>query len=94
MSYILVSDKPTEEYAEFLAKTANELNGHKVRGIAMVALMEGDDDCDAMTAYWNMGLMDRQEAASHIQADVTVGIIRANLRDMLGELEEDGEDEQ
>ncbi len=65
----------------------------KVRGVAVVALFrqDTDEDFQAVSAYQNMGLRDKQEAASIIEADVTRHILKANLRDMLDELEgEDG----
>lgn len=48
---------------------------------------------DVLTGYYNMPLQDKQTAASNIQADVTDGIIRANMRRYLEELEQE-DDEQ
>lgn len=89
MAYMLVSDKPVEDWASFLAEGIQELSRYKVRGVAMVALLEPgpDGENEVMTGYHNMNLRDKQEAASHIQADVTDGIVRANMRRYLEELE-------
>lgn len=95
MSYILVSDKPAEGFAEFLLEAANELSKYKVRGLAVVALLDQtpEEDVSSMTGYWHMNLRDKEMAASDIQADVTADIIRANIRAFLQE-EREREDDQ
>ena len=67
--------------------------GRAVGGIALVALLEepDEDGADALTAYFHLGLRGKEEAAANIQADVTEGIVRANLRRYLRELEEEDE---
>ncbi len=92
MNIYLESDKPLEEWGRFLVETIHELDGFKVRGVAVVALLrqDTDEDFQAVTAYQNMALQDKQEAVSLIEADVTKQILKANLRDMLDELEGEG----
>lgn len=95
MSYILLSDKPAEGYAEFLARAINDLSSYNVRGIALVALLDQpqEENIDAMTAYWNMSLRDKETAVADVQSDITAQIVRANLRTFLEELEREGEDD-
>ena len=38
-----------------------------------------------------MGLAERQLAAAHINADVVDGIVRANIKDYLNDLNDDGD---
>lgn len=92
-NFTILSDKPFEDYISFVTETLQILSAKKVRGLAIVALLdEADEDrADVLTGYYNMPLQDKQAAASHIQADVTDGIVRANMRRYLEELEqEDG----
>lgn len=92
-NFTILSDKPLEDYIPFVAETLQAISAKKVRGLAIVALLdEADEDgADVLTGYYNMPLQDKQTAASHIQADVTDGIVRANMRRYLEELEqEDG----
>ena len=92
-NFTILSDKPFEDYISFVTETLQILSAKKVRGLAIVALLdEADEDgADVLTGYYNMHLQDKQTAASHIQADVTDGIVRANMRRYLEELEqEDG----
>lgn len=92
-NFTILSDKSFEDYIPFVAETLQILSAKKVRGLAIVALLdEADEDgADVLTGYYNMPLQDKQTAASHIQADVTDGIVRANMRRYLEELEqEDG----
>ena len=92
-NFTILSDKPFEDYISFVTETLQILSAKKVRGLAIVALLdEADEDgADVLTGYYNMPLQGKQAAASHIQADVTDGIVRANMRRYLEELEqEDG----
>lgn len=94
-NFTILSDKPFEDYISFVTETLQILSAKKVRGLAIVALLdEADEDgADVLTGYYNMPLQDKQAAASHIQADVTDGIVRANMRRYLEELEQE-DDEQ
>lgn len=96
MAQILLSDGPIEGWASFLAENIQKLEKSKVRAIALVALLEepDEDGADVLTGYYGMSLQDKQTAASNIQADVTDGLVRANFRRYLEELEnqEDEED--
>lgn len=94
-NFTILSDKPFEDYISFVTETLQILSSKKVRGLAIVALLEepDEDGADVLTGYYNMLLQDKQTAASNIQADVTDGIIRANMRRYLEELEQE-DDEQ
>ena len=92
--YYLVSDAPPEGHMAFLADSINRLSSYKVRGIALVALMDmaAEEDIAAMTAYYNMDLMDKALAKAQIEGDIIDGVIRANLRDYLEGLEHEDDD--
>ena len=91
-NFTILSDKPFEDYISFMTETLQVLSSCKVHGLAIVALLEepDEDGSDVLSGYYNMCLKDKQEAASHIQADVTDGIVRANMRRYLEELEQEG----
>lgn len=93
--FMVVSDEPLRDYQEFLTQAIRDLSGYKVGGIALVALLEepDEDGADVLTAYFHLGLRGKEEAAN-IRADVTEGIVRANLRRYLQELEEEDEAEE
>ena len=53
-------------------------------------LLEPDEEDEAvLTGYFNMNLQDKELAAANIQADVVDGILRANIKRYLEELEEE-----
>lgn len=83
---IVVSDKPLEEYENFLANTLKELDGIPVESICLVARAS---DGTAYSAHFNAGLDDIQLAAATLQADATHMLVRANLRQYLDELEDE-----
>lgn len=89
-AFMIVSDRPPEEYQAFLTQAIQDLSDYAVRGVALVALLEepDEDEADVLTAYFNMNLQDKQLAAGNIQADVVDGIVRANMRRYLEELED------
>lgn len=92
-NFTIISDKPFEDYISFVTETLQIISHQKVRGLAVVVMLEEPDEegADVLTGYYNMNLQDKQAAASNIQADVTDGLVRANLRRYLEELEqEDG----
>lgn len=94
--FMVVSDEPLRDYQEFLAQAMRDLSGYKVGGIALVALLEepDEDGAAALTAYFHLGLWGKEEAAANIQADITDGIVRANMRRYLQELEEEDEEDE
>lgn len=94
--FMVVSDEPLRDYQKFLTQAIRDLSGYKVGGIALVALLEepDEDGADVLTAYFHLGLRGKEEAAANIRADVTEGIVRANLRRYLQELEEEDEAEE
>ncbi len=93
-NFTILSDKPFEDYISFMTETLQVLSSCKVHGLAIVALLEepDEDGADVLTGYYNMGLLDKQEAAANIQMDVADGFIRANLRRYLEELEQEDDD--
>ncbi len=70
----LISDKNTE-YAQFLAKTLEELDKHEVQGIAIVALINGHEE---LTGYWNMDLRNKLQAETAIRFDAFDTFLLAN----------------
>ncbi|MCI5929317.1 MAG: hypothetical protein MRZ73_12430 [Pseudoflavonifractor capillosus] len=93
--YILVSDKPLEGYEQFLTGALDELRKHRVLGLAMVAFLEPEESGDdILTGYYGLNLRGKQEAAMQIQADVTDGIVRANVQRYLEEIEREREEEE
>ena len=92
-NFTILSDKPFESYISFVQETLEIISHQKVRGLAVVVLLEepDEDGADVLTGYYGMDLKDKQEAASNIQADVTDGIIRVNMRRYLEELDQEGE---
>ena len=94
--FMVVSDKPLQGHQEFLADLAKKTAGYKVKGVAAVFLLDEriDERADVLTAYFNMNMQDRQIAAAEIQADIVDGIVRANIRRYLEELDEDQEEDE
>lgn len=92
--FCLVSDKPMEEWQRELPELLESLSEYKVRGVAVVALLEteGEDDADSVTAYFDMSLRDRQYAAQLINQDVIRSVARRELQIMLDG--EDGDEEE
>ena len=68
-----ISDKPAAEWEAFLIQVMSELGEHSIDGIAIVALLDGDDG--AITSYYNLDTWGRAEAAAHINADMICGIL-------------------
>lgn len=88
--FMLLSDRPQKNYEAFLLEGLEELRKHTVRGLAVVALLEPDEEGEAvLTGYFNMSLQDKELAAANIQADVVDGILRANIKRYLEELEDE-----
>lgn len=89
MAIRIFSDKPVEDWAAFAMETVQLLEERKVRGMAIVALLDqdGENNDQAILGYHNMGLSDKEEAVMLIHADVVKAIVKANLQDWLDELE-------
>lgn len=64
MAICIFSDN-NEEYTDFIAKALAEFQEHKIHGIAIVALADGE----ALTGYWNMNLKDKLQAESEVRFD-------------------------
>lgn len=82
---VLVSDRPVEEWEQFLLELMNGASDCSVRGLAVVAFLDKptEDGGDAMTAYYNMSLRDRCYAADLIRTDVTRKIAQEAVWDVL-----------
>lgn len=91
---ITIADRPMKDYEKFLLDLINSAEGCKIRGLAVVALLEEpvEGGGDAMTAYYDMSFRDRCFAASLIQSDITYGIAQDAVRDLLGLQEPDEEE--
>jgi len=75
---MLCGDSPTQDYENFMLETINILEKHKVKGIAVVAFID-DPNSEALTAYWNMGCIEKSYAATHIQSDAVDELVMANM---------------
>lgn len=89
--FCLTSNKPLQEWQAGIVELLEALSDHKVRCVAVVALLD-DEDSDSMTAYCDMSLRDKQMAAAIIHQDVTHQIMQNEIREALGE--PDGEWEE
>lgn len=92
--YILMTGQPLEGWEEWLMKSLQEMCNHDITGLALVALTDKSEDSAALTAYYNMGAVDKQMAADHIQADVVADIVKMNLRQWLQEMEEQDDESE
>lgn len=86
---MLISDHPLADYEQFMAEAINELNGRKVLGVALVALLE---DNEAITGYHGLDLLGKQVAAAQIQSDITDAIVRANIADYIACMDEENDE--
>ena len=73
MTY-LVSDKDTP-YTKFMAETLDEFAKHDIKGLAVVALVDGNYE---LTGYWNMDLRDKLQAESAVRFDVLDAFLLSN----------------
>ena len=83
-------------YEDRFARLQGEGNGRRAcfgLALELCALLEepDEDGADALTAYFHLGVRGKEEVAANIQADIIDGIVRANLRRYLQELEEEDE---
>ena len=81
----LISDRPVNDYEAFFVDLMHGLDKHKIRSVAVVAVLEepAANGGDAIVGYHAMSLRDRQLAASLIQADITYKIAQDAVREML-----------
>lgn len=94
--YIVVSDGAPKPYEGFLTEELEAISEYKVKGLAMVILVESKET-NALVGYWNMNVTERAYAATHMQADVVDGIIKYNLRkyrDMMEALDDEEEPDE
>lgn len=80
----LVADRPLRGYEVFLGELMNELDRHRVGGVAVVAVLDepAPNGGDSIVGYHAMSLRDRQLAVSLLQADITYKIAQDAVRDM------------
>ena len=81
----LLSDRPAKDYEGFFVDLMNHLDSFEIRGVAVVAILakQTDNGSDAITAYHEMCLRDRELAASLIQEDVMYRIAVDAIRDLV-----------
>lgn len=91
--YIIVSDSTQCGYEGFIADALEELADYKVKGLALVALVDNAETV-AVKAYWNMSVTQRAYAATHIKNDVFDGIVLANLDRYRGMMENEERGEE
>lgn len=98
---MIIADRPLKDYEQFIQEGLQTLSCYDVRGIAVVAVLEGADDGKMFTGYHNLSLLDKEAVVESIRDDCTEELIRANLHRWLDELDEedydndmDEEDEQ
>ena len=91
---VLVSDRPIEEWEQFLLELMNGAGECSVRGLAVVAFLDKPtaDGGDAMTAYYNLSLRDRCYAADLIRTDVTRKIAQEAVFDVMDPPDTDAEE--
>lgn len=92
---ILLSDRELAEHEVFLLDMANDLHDKKVKGLAVVALLDKDypDTGDILTGYFHMSVRDRQVAAATIQTDSMYRMLRIML-DQRSDTDPEDEDEE
>lgn len=90
----LISDRPVNDYEAFFVDLMHGLDKHKIRSVAVVAVLEEPeaDGGDAIVGYHAMGMRDQQLAASLIEADIVYRIAQNAVRDMLDLPEPDEEE--
>ena len=81
----LLSDRPVNDYEAFLVDVMHGLDKHKIRSLAVVAVLEepAANGGDAIVGYHQMSLRDRQLAVSLLQADISYKIAQDAVREML-----------
>lgn len=84
---IIISSKD-KDYNGFMRETLDELEQHKVKGIALVALLEDHH----MSGYWNMDLYDILEAENVMRFEALDRFILANRERYVEGTEEEEEE--
>ncbi len=90
--FVIVSDRPPEEYEEFIYEEVSMLSEYDIRSVALVAVLE---DNRIICGYHNMSVLDKEIVASTVRDDAMLEVVRANLKRLLDQMEEedDGEDD-
>ena len=83
-----MDDIKNAPYAEWLEECIRTLVGMDPSRIGLCATLE---DGSTMTAYYQCDAQDKAVFAHHIQSDVTMDVIRANIGMIRDALEEDGD---
>ena len=84
-------------YAPWLEETIQEMSTHKIRSIAIAAILEDEEDA-TLTAYYLASMADKTVMAAHINADAMYNMVMANALSIMREAqeqeaEENGEDD-
>ncbi|WP_101698510.1 hypothetical protein [Clostridium minihomine] len=86
---VILSVNKQNEYLPFLTETIDALGEEKVKGLAVVAILE---DREVFTGYWNMDLQDKATAETHIRYDCIDQMILNNKDRYFTDSEAEDED--
>lgn len=91
--FVLLSDRPIAPYQEALTELLEEISGYRVRGMAVVLLVdpEEEDGDDVLAFYHRMSIRDKQLAAAVIEGDVHYAIAQDAIAAYMGDTEEQEE---
>ena len=81
----LLSDRPVKDYEGFFVDLMHGLDNFKIRSVAVVAILEEptENGGDAITAYHNSCVRDRQLSAALIQEDTMYRIAADAVLDLV-----------
>ena len=88
---VLLSDREVEPWQADVVDLLEQLSGYKVRGLAVVVLVEPEEENgeDILAFYNRMSIRDKQLAASVIEGDVHYAIAQDAIRHYMGEDDEE-----
>ncbi len=69
---VSTSEQP---YTQFMAEAMNTFEDYNIKGIAIVALTDGD----TLTGYWNMNLDDRAKVKAEVEFDCIDEFMKRNI---------------
>lgn len=82
---VSTSEQP---YTQFMAEAMNTFEDYNIKGIAIVALTDGD----TLTGYWNMNLDDRAKVKTEVEFDCIDEFMKRNIDRYIDYESEDGEE--
>ena len=91
---VLLSDREVEPWQADVVDLLEQLSGYKVRGLAVVVLVEPEEENgEDILAFYNwMSIRDKQLAASVIEGDVHYAIAQDAIRHYMGDTDEEDDD--